>query len=275
MFAPNEDQQPLFTLRGYPVFATYFIVLVYAATMIVATVAGPAAIGAAASMLGFASEQVHRGQVWRVLSYGLVNPPSISFVIDMIVIVWFGRELEKFFGRKAFLQFYGLLYLVTPVAFTALGLIRPMSLVGETGGFALFIAFATLYPGALMFLRFPAAAVAALLVALYSLLALYYRDLVGLLALWINVGFAFAFVRYAQGRIELPSFAMPGFGRRPKLRVLPSPQSRTRDVADVDSLTEMDAILDKIARSGMASLTAKERARLEKGREALLKKDRR
>ena len=275
MFAPNEDQQPLFTLRGYPVFATYFIVLVYAATMIVATVAGPAAIGAAASMLGFASEQVHRGQVWRVLSYGLVNPPSISFVIDMIVIVWFGRELEKFFGRKAFLQFYGLLYLVTPVAFTALGLIRPMSLVGETGGFALFIAFATLYPGALMFLRFPAAAVAALLVAIYSLLALYYRDLVGLLALWINVGFAFAFVRYAQGRIELPSFAMPGFGRRPKLRVLPSPQSRTRDVADVDSLTEMDAILDKIARSGMASLTAKERARLEKGREALLKKDRR
>ena len=38
---------------------------------------------------------------------------------------------------------------------------------------------------------------------------------------------------------------------------------------------EMDALLDKIAQSGIESLTAKEKARLEAGREELLKRGRR
>ncbi len=264
----------MFWLRGYPVFASHFIVLVYSATMVAATLAGPAAIVAAESALGFFSTFVHHGEVWRIVTYGLVNPPSISFVIDMIVIVWFGRELEKFFGRRTFLRFYTLLYLITPLAFTALGFLRPMSIVGETGGFALFIGFATLYPNAMMFLRFEAKWIALLLVAIYSLLNLYARDFVGFLALWINVAFAFGFVRHAQGRFEIPAISIPSFSRRPKLRVLPSPTPRRRDAAEVDEVESIDPLLDKIARSGMASLTAKERARLEKAREALIRKDR-
>ena len=38
-------------------------------------------------------------------------------------------------------------------------------------------------------------------------------------------------------------------------------------------MAEIDALLDKIAQSGLGSLTAKERAKLEKGRERLLKKE--
>ena len=52
--------------------------------------------------------------------------------------------------------------------------------------------------------------------------------------------------------------------------VLPSP-----DAQESDAASDMDALLDKIAKSGIASLTAKERARLEAGRAELLKKDRR
>ena len=37
-------------------------------------------------------------------------------------------------------------------------------------------------------------------------------------------------------------------------------------------MAEMDALLDKIARSGLASLTAKERARLNAARAELLRK---
>lgn len=265
----------MFWLRGYPVFASHFIVLVYVATMVAATVAGPAAIAAAESALGFFSGFVHHGEVWRIVTYGLVNPPGISFVIDMIVIVWFGRELEKFFGRRTFLRFYTLLYLITPIAFAALGFLRPMSIVGETGGFALFIGFATLYPNAMMIMcRIEAKWIALLLVAIYSLLNLYARDFVGLLALWINVGFAFGFVRHAQGRFEMPAISIPSFSRKPKLRVLPSPGPRRRELDELDEVESIDPLLDKIARSGMASLTAKERARLEKAREALIRKDR-
>ena len=38
--------------------------------------------------------------------------------------------------------------------------------------------------------------------------------------------------------------------------------------------TEVDELLEKIARSGLSSLTSKERKQLEKAREALLKKER-
>ena len=273
-FAPNEDQQPMFTFRGYPVFAAYFIVIVYVATVIVATLLGPALIGSATALLGFSSEEVLRGQIWRVFTYGLINTPSLSFVIDMVMIVWFGRELEKFFGRKTFLRFYACLYLLTPVIFTLLGFIRPMAISGETGGFALFIAFAALYPSAMMLFNIEARWMAIVLVAIYALQHAFNRDHVSLIALAVNVSFAIGYVRHAQGRLELPKIKIPGFNRAPKLRVLPRPTNARREVELDDEIESIDPLLDKIARTGMASLTAKERARLERAREALIKKDR-
>ena len=273
-FAPNEDQQPLFTLRGYPIYATYLIVLIYVATMVAATLLGPGGIASAQALLGFFSEEVHRGQVWRIFTYGLINPPSINFVIDMVMIVWFGRELERFFGRKTFLRFYVALYLLTPIVFTLLGFIRPMAISGETGGFALFIAFATLYPTAPMLFNIEARVAAFVLVAILALQHVFNRDLVSVIALAVNVGFAFGYIRHAQGRFELPKFKIPGFNRGPKLRVVPRPANARREVEEADEIESIDPLLDKIARTGMASLTAKERARLEKAREALMKKDR-
>jgi hypothetical protein len=75
----------------------------------------------------------------------------------------------------------------------------------------------------------------------------------------------------------MPSLRMPR--RRPKLRVLPKPSSPPRaiprvELAETAADTEVDALLDKIAKTGLASLTASERARLEKAREELLKKER-
>ena len=273
-FAPNEDQQPMFTLRGYPIYATYLIVLIYAATMVAATLLGPGGILSAQALCGFFSEEVHRGQVWRIFTYGLINPPSLNFVIDMVMIVWFGRELERFFGRKTFLRFYIALYLLTPVVLTLLGFIRPMALSGETGGFALFIAFAALYPTAPMLFNIEARVAAFVLVAILALQHVFNRDLTGLIALAVNVGFAFGYVRYEQGRFALPKLKIPGFHRSPKLRVLPRPANARREVEEAGEIESIDPLLDKIARSGMASLTAKERARLEKAREALIKKDR-
>ncbi len=273
-FAPNEDQQPMFTLRGYPIYATYLIVMIYVATMVAATLLGPGGIISAQALFGFFSEEVHRGQVWRVFTYGLINPPSINFVIDMVMIVWFGRELEKFFGRKTFLRFYIALYLLTPVVFTVLGFIRPMAISGETGGFALFIAFAALYPTAPMLFNIEARVAAFVLVAILALQSIFNRDLVGLMALAVNVSFAFGYIRHAQGRFDLPKIKIPGFNRGPKLRIVPRPANARREIEEADEIESIDPLLDKIARTGMASLTAKERARLEKAREALIKKDR-
>lgn len=269
----SDNNQPLMWLRGHAIHASHFIVLVYVVSMLVTTLFMALEVAAPFTWLSYSSGAVLKGEVWRILTYGLVNPPSIWFAVDMFMIVWFGRELEKFFGRRIFLRFYTCLYVLTPLLFTIIGLWLPMGLSGETGAFALFIAFATLYPSAPFFLNLQAKWLAVIVVALYTLIALSNRDLAGLISLWASVGFAFGFVRYEQGRFTLPKFNL--WSRKPKLRVLPDlpPPEKTAHAqkAPNKSMAEIDALLDKIARSGLKSLTAKERARLEQSRAELLK----
>ncbi len=271
-YPSSEDQEPVTWLSGHPIYAAHFIVLVYVASMLVTTAA--MAFGAAGGLawLTFDSAAVLRGEVWRVLSYGLVNPPSLWFVVDMFMIVWFGRELEKFFGRRTFLTFYACLYLLSPLLFTLIGLWQPMYLAGETGGFALFIAFATLYPGAMMMFNLLAQWVALILVGIYTLIHLSNRNLPGLISLWATTGFAFGFVRHQQGRFSPPRFRFPR--RSPQLRVLDGGAANDPRALRSSNRTasEVDALLDKIAQSGLASLTAKERAQLDRSRAEILKK---
>ena len=270
---PNDDQQPLMWLRGYAVYAAHFIVLVFVTSMLVTTTILAFNLGDVLKWVTFQSGDVLRGQVWRVLTYGLVNPPSLFFAADMFIMAWFGRELEKFFGRRIFLRFFFGLYLLAPLLFTVIGLRWPMSLSGEIGGFALFIAFATLYPGVAMFFGILAKWMAVILVGILTLVALAYHDWPSLIILWAATGYSYGFVRFEQGRFTLPSFRFNQ--RKPKLRVLPDLQKDETisiNLAKDDSMAEMDALLDKIARSGMSSLTTKERSKLAKAREELMQK---
>ena len=115
------------------------------------------------------------------------------------------------------------------------------------------------------------------IVGVFALYAIAYHDLPTLLSIAATCGFAHAFVRYQQGLFTLPSLRLwPK--RKPNLRVLPDlPAKRGAEKsipsAEEMSMSEVDALLDKIAKSGIGSLTAKERARLEEGRARLLKKE--
>jgi hypothetical protein len=265
------DQQPIMWLRGRPIYAAFFIVLVFVVSMLATAILMALNVAQIWSWLPFTSAGVLRGQVWRIATYGLLNPPSLAFVIDMAMVIWFGREVEKFFGRRKFLTLYGCLYLLPPLLFTVIGLRFPTQLSGETGAFALFVAFATLYPDVAVFFGILAKWVAAVLVGIYSLMALANHDWLGGLSLWATCGFAFAFVRYQQGRFSLPRFRMPGSG--PKLRLLPDLKDNApARGARGGSMAEVDALLDKIASSGISSLTAKERARLDSARSELARR---
>jgi hypothetical protein len=110
-------------------------------------------------------------------------------------------------------------------------------------------------------------------------MALSGRDWTGLITLWATTGFAFSFVRWKQGRLTLPEFKL--FEKKPKLRVLPDLPPKVEPkraeparapALSKDATSEVDALLDKIAQSGIGSLTAQERARLESARAELLKR---
>lgn len=269
----SEEHEPVTWIRGYPVYATHFIVLVYVVLMIVVAVLGRSA-DAIYAALGFNSVQVFSGQVWRIASYGLFNPPSLFFAVDMVMLVWFGRELEKTFGRRKFFGFYGGIYLVPSLVLTLIGLLKPTSTLGEPGTLAVFVGFATLYPGAMMLFNIMAKWVAIILVGLYGLIHLSDRNWIGLTLLASTCGYAFLFVRVEQGVLVLPDFRF--WKRKPKLRVLPDlPKKQivtSKAAAEDATMAEVDALLDKIARSGISSLTSKERAKLEAAREDLMKR---
>ncbi len=279
-YSDSDEHTPVMWLRGYPIYAAHFIVLVYVVSLLVTSLTLAFRIEFLFDWLPFDSAKVLGGQIWRIVTYGLVNAPSkdLRFVFDMLFIAWFGRDVERYFGRRKFFILYGCIYLMTPVLFTLIGLWLPLVRIGETGAFALFIAFATIYPGALLMFNVLAKWAAIILVGIYTVTDLAYHDWSDLITLWSTCGFAFAFVRHHQGLLELPKF---NFWRpKPKLRVLPdlpskksapsAPAAKTEQSA---TMAEVDVLLDKIAKTGFASLTTKERAKLESARAEMLKKN--
>src|SRR3954467_13458609 len=93
-FADENEQQPITWLHGHAIYAAHFIVVVYVASMLITSVMMALGLGEWLAWLPFTSGEVMRGQVWRIATYGLENPPSLQFVFDMFMIGWFGRELE-------------------------------------------------------------------------------------------------------------------------------------------------------------------------------------
>lgn len=269
----DEDQhQPMMWLQGYALYAAHVIVLGYVVSMLATTLLDVFLVSWHFVWLPFDSSLVLKGEVWRVLTYGLVNPPSIDFVIQMLLIAWFGREVEKYFGRRTFLRFYAGIYLVTPLLFSVIGMWFPLGRAGVTGSLALFVAFATLYPGAPMIFNLLAKWAALILVGIQTLIALDRHNWAELISLWATCGFAYAVVRHHQGVLNLPTIRF--WKRRPKLRVLPDLEpAGSNPPAKNDPMAEVDALLDKIAKTGISSLTAKERARLDQAREQLRQKE--
>jgi hypothetical protein len=197
--------------------------------------------------------------------------------------------IETHLGRRVLTKLLLLLTLVPPIVLTITyyGLGAPGILMGNvylTCGMV--IAFATLYPNAEWFGGLPFKFVAVACVFCGSLMALAEKHIIEALALWANCLAAFFYIRHAleqeyDDHIPLSARIRSMFRRKPKFRVVsreavePEDNWRDRDESDSGVTAEVDAILDKVARSGKDSLTAAERKKLEEAREALIRRDKR
>ena len=271
-----SDYQPIRYLGRMPVYATTILTAVFALGIIVYTVLASARI-VPEFLLGFRAERFMDGALWQPLTYVFVNGPSFFTALGLLCFYQWAVETERYLGRVRFLKLFALLVLVMPLlcgVWRALGV--PYSIAGNYELTAAFlVAFATLYPNIEFFGWIPLKWFAFACVTIGSLMYFPERNWPGLSLLWGECGAAFGFVRLIQrgGSVEVGDF-LEKFKPKPKFRVLPSPGSRASEPDD-DTMGEADALLDKIAKSGMASLSAKERAKLEKARAALMKKDRR
>jgi hypothetical protein len=139
--------------------------------------------------------------------------------------------------------------------------------------FGIFVAFATIYPRAELFLRIMAKWVALILAAVYTFQLLAYHAWNDLVVVWTSIGAAFLFIEWSGAGPELAwwSALKTRFAPKPKYRVVPKMRP-TRQAESDDVYSSIDPILDKISKFGIGSLTPSERRQLNRERERLLKK---
>ena len=277
MFFENRfrDNQPLTRIGNLPIYGTTIIVAALVVGLIVSALFGG---GVAMAMFAFSPEWFWRqGEVWRALSYLIVGQVNFFTIFSLFFLYSFGRDCEQELGRARYFAFLALL-IVTPVAVATL-----LWLLGFGGGVAgsmhlsigLVIAFGTIYPNVEWWGSIPMKYVAIGCMFLAAVGHLSDRDQIGLASTLATCAVSFGYIRAMRAGtfegISLPAI----FRRKPKFRVLPSPDVRGSAGRENATASDMDALLDKIAKTGIASLTAKERARLEAAREELMKKDRR
>ncbi len=282
-----SDYQPLGHIGRIPIHITTVICALCVLGMLLGVILGSA--NAMIPGLVFYTEEFYfKGWIWQPFTSVFLGAPTFFFLMGVMWLYSSGREVERYLGRIQFLKFVVLCLLIVPLT---LGAWRLAGVSGVHAGtldllIAMFVAFATLYPNMEYFGWVPLKYVA---FACFGIACLNYfpnRDWQGLSVLVTEGAFSFGFIRYLQhggstefadfnGFIGFKSLKEKLFGPRRNFRVLPDPPRTEYGYlgSKGSALAAIDPLLEKISKSGLASLTRKERAELEKAREALLKNE--
>ena len=192
----------------------------------------------------------------------------------MYMLFVFGREVERFIGRRAFIVLYVSLLLAPTVLLSLWGLSGRVGIAGSPAlHFGIFIAFATIYPSVELLLR-----IQAKWVALASG-GHFHPAVAGLPGL---VGHGCALGQYRDGVLFHP--AARSRSRTGLVEQLEVPLAAEAEVSGCPSLAaprrvvepenvheSIDPVLEKISKQGINSLTASERRALDRARTRLLK----
>jgi len=276
------DSGPLTWWGRVPVYATTWLVIAHCAAMVLVAFSGVFGYSALIGQLAFSSTDViEHGKLWQIVTYAFVSMPSLWFLVEMAMLYFFGQEVEKALGRRVFLTLYGILILLPPLFLTAAGLFGTSTVFAGAGSahFAIFVAFVLLHPDMPIFFGIPAKWLAVALLALYSLMAISGMNWTAFSMLWLQSLASYMVLRQA-GVSGLPGSKWIEQAARsrpptpePRRKPVKRAKARTVDTVEIDPLASIDPILEKIARSGLDSLTSAERERLERARAALMHKE--
>ena len=277
----SDDYQPVTWMGRHPVDVTTLLVAVHVVLMVLTCFL--VAFGGAGflNLLIFDSAQIiAHGRVWQIVTYAFVHAPYSAFAllwfaVEMYMLFVFGREVERFVGRRAFIGLYALLLWVPTVFLLLAGLWTRLGVAGSAMvHFGIFIAFACVYPSfGMFFLRIQAKWIALILIAIGTLAALANHDWASIILLWITAATALFFVRLRGIGPELVWWNDLKARLQPKPKFQVVPRSTPRRVVESENVHEsIDPVLDKISKQGINSLTASERRALDRARARLLKK---
>ena len=259
------DNRPVTWIGSFPIYVSTILAGVHTLTMVLTAIAMATGAERVIQALVFSSAAVVRDlSVWQVVTYAFVHrPPYLLFLVELYLLVVFGREIEKFLGRRAFIEIYATLLLLPPVVLAIAGLLGFPSIFAGSGAlhFGVFAAFAMLYPRAEILFSLQARWVVGAFFAFNAIQCVAMSDFVSLGALVLDSAAACLLV---ANRKFGPLVSFPKRKERP---VTPRPKPKPPAARATESI---DPILEKISRGGLASLTAQEKRLLEKARAELL-----
>lgn len=260
----SEEGRPWFHVGRVPVTTTTLLVAIFSISMVVVSVVGAADRALSWPMI---SAAVWSGAVWQVLTWPLYNPPDFCFVLSMVMMFLFGREVERVLGRTGLLKFVGWLALVLTVVTLVLpgGVLAGSSLLG----FGIFLAYAIMHPNAPFFFGLTMKWVALIFIGLFALQNLYYQNWPGLVQLAALCVASAVVLKSMGAAYGLPWLRIPQvtFKRRTAApRVMGGTggrdSTRLRGAGPREFVSpepEIDRLLDKVAAEGLHSLTDAER----------------
>ncbi len=276
------EEEPLFHLGEFPVRLITLLVALHSSAMIAVSLVLASGHAAWIDLLVYNSTAVAHGQLWRLFTYAFVAVPSVWFLFQMLMLWYFGREVENGLGWKRFAILYAGLILLGPLLLQAFGYAGiPQTFAGaQAVNFAVFAAFVAMHPGAQFFFGVAARWVFLGLLVISALQRLADHKPAEVLVLLSSSLLAILLMRRAgfeepllgeHFRWSIPGVKRPGNGfSAPASRE----KGRGKTAAPVavmpDPEQEMDRLLEKISRKGIGSLDAAERAALEQARQAIL-----
>jgi len=272
----SDDYRPVAWMGRYPVDVTTILVIAHVVAMIGGCLLFFAGATGVLGWMMFDSEAVLRSYaVHQLVTYAFVHSPGdiLWFAFGMYMLFVFGREVERFLGRNAFIALYAILLTGPTLFMTVWGLSQRIRFTDSAAlHLGVFVAFATIYPRAELMFRILAKWAAIVIVAALSLQWLAYHAWVQLAVLWFSAAAAFLFVEFRGAGPELAWINSLKAMFRPKPRLHIVQRSTTRRVTEPDDVyASIDPILDKISKSGIGSLTEGERRQLDRARKRLLK----
>lgn len=273
----SADYRPLFWVGRYPISASILLIFIHITAMVVCSLAQAVGAGHYLQPLIFSSSTVlHRGWVWQLATYPFVATASIPFVIQMLMFYWFGPDVERFVGRAHFFSLYGTLIVVPGLVLTAVSaFLGPIVYAGvDSMLFGLFIAFVAIYPDAEFFLlRIRMRWVAAVLLAIYTLMYLAQHKPLELTMLWLSTLIAIVYVRSLGVATGFGFFDRISEWLETRRQERIAKQNNIRLIEQQEKIESIDSILDKISKHGMGSLTPIEKKILERASDDLIKRD--
>jgi hypothetical protein len=274
----SDDYRPVTWIGRYPVRVTSIVCAFFVLGMFF-TVACETA-GWNFLPFTFHARAFLHGQLWQPITAPLIQDASFFFVFGVLFFYWSGNQVEQFLGIRRYLILLGLLLLIPPVFLIAWSFIgSPVYWYGSYEFFiGMFIAFATIYPNLEVFgwISLKWMAFAGLVIGSLNYLPKHLWP--PLTIMWGMCLLSFEYIRFVQGRGAGPEFAwlqrVKNFNRRkPRLHVVQRSTTSRRVVEPEDVYASVDPILDKIAKSGIGSLSASEKRALDRARARLLKDD--